>query len=405
MLQLMDTAIAFAVVMLLLSLLITAVVQAVSALLDLRGNILEKHIEMLLRQVSPDFRYTLTQLHQKAVAGEKNPNSGTPAKPNGETIASVIAAAVVYHPALAQGAKEVTMFTTRAKAVTASELVAVLKDLASTEADPPLDTALQTVLQGKLKTAEDGIKEWFDTVMSRSSDLFVKQTRVITIVAAVVVAFVFHIDAGKIIQELYTNAEIRNSFVKMADDATARADKVLEYSKRGWKAAGRLSLKESEAAKSEATKSDNAVIAAHKDAAKLLGGAPESLDSCSQADTWLAAQQGGTPELRKKLQAECLVVTREELGTTGKQLQDVSDELRNSDLTIMSIDGSSYWEAYQHPSQHAAHLLGILSAMALLSFGAPFWFNTLRQLSNLKPTLATNISKQEEEKKKAAPKA
>ena len=103
MLQLMDTAIAFAVVMLLLSLLITAVVQAVSALLDLRGKILQKHIEMLLRQVSPGFRDTFTKLQQKGEAEEKNPDSGTPAKPNGTTVASVIAAAVVYHPALAQG--------------------------------------------------------------------------------------------------------------------------------------------------------------------------------------------------------------------------------------------------------------------------------------------------------------
>ena len=409
MLQLMDTAIAFAVVMLLLSLLITAVVQAVSALLDLRGKILQKHIEMLLRQVSPGFRDTFTKLQQKGEAEEKNPDSGTPAKPNGKTLASVIAAAVVYHPALAQGARKVTTFTTRAKAVTASELVAVLKDLASTEADPPLDATLQKVLKEKLLTVEDGIKKWFDTIMSRSSDLFVKQTRVITIIAAVVVAFVFHIDAGRIIHELYTNAEIRNSFVKMADDATARADKVLENEKRGWKAVERLRLEEEAKANSKEGKESDTDRNVHERSAKLLAGAPESLNNCSQADTWLAAQLSANTdkdkdkdkELQESLKRTCDKVTTEALGDAGKQIQEISNELKHSDLTIMSIDGT-YWGSYSRPY----HLLGILSAMALLSFGAPFWFNTLRQLSNLKPTLATNIAKQEEdEKKKAQPKS
>ena len=409
MLQLMDTAIAFAVVMLLLSLLITAVVQAVSALLDLRGKILQKHIEMLLRQVSPGFRDTFTKLQQKGEAEEKNPDSGTPAKPDGKTIASVIAAAVVYHPALAQGARKVTTFTTRAKAVTASELVAVLKDLASIEADPPLDATLQKVLKEKFLTVEDGIKKWFDTIMSRSSDLFVKQTRVITIIAAVVVAFVFHIDAGRIIHELYTNAEIRNSFVKMADDATARADKVLENEKRGWKAVERLRLEEEAKANSKEGKESDTDRSVHERSAKLLAGAPESLNNCSQADTWLAAQLSANTdkdkdkdkELQESLKRTCDKVTTEALGDAGKQIQEISNELKHSDLTIMSIDGT-YWGSYSRPY----HLLGILSAMALLSFGAPFWFNTLRQLSNLKPTLATNIAKQEEdEKKKAQPKS
>ena len=105
--------------------------------------------------------------------------------------------------------------------------------------------------------------------------------------------------------------------------------------------------------------------------------------------------------MQESLKRTCDKVTTEALGDAGKQIQEISNELKHSDLTIMSIDGT-YWGSYSRPY----HLLGILSAMALLSFGAPFWFNTLRQLSNLKPTLATNIAKQEEdEKKKAQPKS
>jgi hypothetical protein len=37
------------------------------------------------------------------------------------------------------------------------------------------------------------------------------------------------------------------------------------------------------------------------------------------------------------------------------------------------------------------HLLGMLASAALLSLGAPFWFNTLKTLTNLRPSLAAKV--------------
>ena len=48
------------------------------------------------------------------------------------------------------------------------------------------------------------------------------------------------------------------------------------------------------------------------------------------------------------------------------------------------------------------HLLGILFSVGLLSLGAPFWFNVLKSLSNLRSRVAENIST-EQEGDKAAP--
>ena len=59
MLEQLDTAIAFTVVMLMLSLMITAVVQMISAVLDLRGRNLAAGLENLLRQIEPSLRDTL----------------------------------------------------------------------------------------------------------------------------------------------------------------------------------------------------------------------------------------------------------------------------------------------------------------------------------------------------------
>jgi hypothetical protein len=46
-----------------------------------------------------------------------------------------------------------------------------------------------------------------------------------------------------------------------------------------------------------------------------------------------------------------------------------------------------------------AELPGMLAAAALLSLGAPFWFNVLKNLSNLRPLLATRQEKEQAQKR------
>jgi hypothetical protein len=45
------------------------------------------------------------------------------------------------------------------------------------------------------------------------------------------------------------------------------------------------------------------------------------------------------------------------------------------------------------------HFLGIVAAAALLSLGAPFWFNLLRQLANLRTMLANKEAEERERSK------
>jgi hypothetical protein len=46
------------------------------------------------------------------------------------------------------------------------------------------------------------------------------------------------------------------------------------------------------------------------------------------------------------------------------------------------------------------HFWGILASVALLSLGAPFWFNLLKKLSNLRPVLARRETESAEKKGK-----
>jgi hypothetical protein len=70
MLQQLDTAIGFVVVMLMLSLLVTAMVQVISALLDLRGKNLARALADLFNQLDAGFREAFVSASWKGKLGD-----------------------------------------------------------------------------------------------------------------------------------------------------------------------------------------------------------------------------------------------------------------------------------------------------------------------------------------------
>src|SRR5690242_13209648 len=103
MLENLDTVIAFSLVMLLLSLLVTTVVQMATAVLGLRGRCLLNGTEQLIKQIYPQL-------------------------PDLENRARQIANKVLTHPAVApQGRKAV--------AIRSRELILILQDLAANNKD------------------------------------------------------------------------------------------------------------------------------------------------------------------------------------------------------------------------------------------------------------------------------
>jgi hypothetical protein len=51
---------------------------------------------------------------------------------------------------------------------------------------------------------------------------------------------------------------------------------------------------------------------------------------------------------------------------------------------------------YDYSTLGWSHLWGTLASAALLSLGAPFWFNALKTLSNLRPVVASREQKERE---------
>ena len=244
MLEHVDIVLSFAVVMLLLSLLVTTLVQMVVAASWQRYRVLKWGIARLIKQAAP------------GLAKED---------------AAKIAEAVLCHPAVSNG-------KTCTTAIRKEELMRLLDDLAANEPDSEPESkrgklyneaknALAGVIKvgnskefvaaaGKLKSDLKGafpaeaarlekmvddtlvasrrivadVGTWFDTVMDRTTDQFVLRTRLITAGLAVVLAFIFHIDSLSILRQLGSNPDVRAKLIQSADATLKRAEDVFALS-------------------------------------------------------------------------------------------------------------------------------------------------------------------------------
>jgi len=430
MLEQLDIAIAFVVVMLLLSLLVTAIVQAVSAVLDLRGKNLVRALSDIIGQIDPSLRST-------AVTSSKGINSWLKRiedfwnHPFSKvTLATRVADAVASHPILAHT-------FARAKAIRKDELLDVLKDLCSDDTAGQIQPAIQSKLRqilaaqmpgnaktsdtaqmvastltslfpsikddlnralvdtmGKVSRLESGVEKWFDTVMDRSSDIFTRWTRLITVGISVLFVVVLHIDSGLIFHQVSTNAGIRAGLVKISDTALAQADETLKAGDRG-------------------TASLKVVAGKHQGdpLAADLNGAPK-LVTCAEGKKWLDDYVNKTSKDTGQVQAEfteaCQEQTVAALGNSKDQIAKIRKDLADTELKIIPesiIEGQPIFgtkdatlseriKSWADAYRYKRHLLGTLAMVILLSLGAPFWYNALRQLSNLKPTISAKIQKE-----------
>ena len=112
----------------------------------------------------------------------------------------------------------------------------------------------------------------------------------------------------------------------------------------------------------------------HLDAFRLLAQLSASADLrgrvLASADA-LSRQAGAAPTAQPDLRA-----------SADRLYAFVNDNLRFSLIPDPYPPIASYW------TPDFRHGLGTLATAALLSLGAPFWFNLLKDLSNLRPTLA-----------------
>lgn len=243
-------------------------------------------------------------------------------------------------PALERHAREVT------EAVLGHELVSdslvgrrastirkeELRRLLDTVADPD-GSGWQKELAAKLDAAKESVTTWFDSVMDRSSQRFAAKTRLATAAFALLFAFALHLDAGELLVRLGSDAELRAKLVAGSDAVTRQAE--------------RLTAREAEADSSEE----------------------------------LEALQEETHELRTSLTEMGIDLRPDYLRRTDDASGTAASGCRSF------LDGLKPWKL---------HFWGILASAALLGLGAPFWFNSLKVLSSLRPIVARKEDRERE---------
>jgi hypothetical protein len=381
-----DTVMSFVVVMLLLSMLVTIFVQCVVAVSGLRGWNLSAGVQQLIRQVDP------------ALASH----------------ARKISDAVLEHPSVAY---TTTMGGRRkATAIRQQELIRIMKDLATAPpaewtqptrdalntavaavntAAPPTEAVvaeLTKLFPAQAQAVEDAVNRglvqmsafevkidtWFDTVMDRTTDRFVLHTRWITAACAFVLAIALQVDALQTFKQLSTNVEVRTRIIQDADAALRQSDRLLNGDSvtplafRALK--GMAGDKAVDSADKAILDSVPSTIATRKDGHDWIN---ENLPADSVARTSAAFDARFDQETsnRLKILGASFDEAKASLNGTGLQL---FGNAGPADMLIAGIPITS----------------GMLVAGLFLSLGAPFWFNALKQLANLRPVIAGKVDQE-----------
>ena len=411
----LDMAIAFTVVMLTVSLLVTIFVQTVSAVSGLRGTNLRWGVEELLRTLHPEL-------------GDR---------------AGALADRILQHPIISDSAMARSAWLRKlplvgrwinrlhyASAIRVQELVGMLDLLAgptpppatlSPDADEQAQIAyIAAEARRDLSAGTNELSRWFNTAMDRVSQRFTTHMRVWTVAASIVVAFALHLDTFRLLSQLAASPDAR-ARLAAASDAITRV------------AAGPPLSPGADAAVAPQTAAPPVL---YQDVMKPLvaaGGPLQAVGSaplpgffpdCVAAADWLRAAMAGAG--RPTAEIETAVATYEHAvdeALTRNVSAREADVRRLSDqaLTARGILGTAgfqlvpdpyhtwdfspwwptpVWAGFRfrtvwnfardlflvRPSN--LHFWGILFSAGLLSLGAPFWYNALKSLSALKPIVA-----------------
>jgi hypothetical protein len=349
MLDHLDTLIAFAVVMTVVSLMITLLVQMVSAILGLRGSNLKWGLEELLRTISPSTATHATALSERVLTHPLISDSTVPQS-----------ALLRRVPGLAERWRLAT-------AVHEEEVLGVLARIAE-ESSALRDAA------GAVVARADDLKRWFSSAMDRTAQRFAVRMRVWTVIASIVVAFGLQLNAIRLLNRLSSDSDLRTRLVASAEVVATQAGQILGPE-------------------------GSAVPAVYSEAVhELKQGLPEAglwpeppeFATRADAEAWIAAHTAGDSDrvigrYRELVQAKL----SRAIDRLSDQATTLRSEVSRSGLRLIPDPypdlGAFLWSMCPVNRQ----FWGILVTVGLLSLGAPFWYNALKTVATLRPILAT----------------
>jgi hypothetical protein len=405
MLVYLDTLIGFSVVMLLISLLITILTQMVSALVNHRGSNLRWGLTTLFEHIDPA-QYPRLTASANRLAHEVLKHSLI-----SDSWFSNLKAVrwLLDIPVLKQILGRVQL----ASAIRPAELTNILRQLAASPAQPGvlngLTAANWAALRAEITALLDApnpaadremaqaagvaaaavnaiaqqaatpllldsvnavrgtagkLEAWFGSMMDRVAQKFTMYMRLWTVLFASAFAIATGLNSMTLLGELYANSALRNALVEAAPQAASAAGPALQSA------------------------TAPAITAALQQAlqdAKVTGAPqlPGVLRTTAEGVQWI---QANVPAEQREA-----VLSRFDAGSAAA-LQKVLQESAGNAAKTTAVANQAGFDILQSrwPAKpDARYLLGVLITAALLSLGAPFWFNALKSMTNLRPILAS----------------
>jgi hypothetical protein len=401
MLAYLDTLIGFAIVMLVISLLITICTQIGSALVNHRGSNLKWGLKTLFANIDPKQFPKLTANAEAISHAVLTHCMISDSWFSGNKVAQAIGQRV---PLLHQLFDRFRLAT----AIRSSELRDILQHLANnqfaeadkevaaeiqkllgmTQAAANVATALgqqgaantitaagQTVQSAFVKAEADipKLEKWFNSIMDRVSEKFVMYMRIWTVAFAVAFAAASGLNTVTLINDLYSNGAFRNALVGAGQQVLTSAGKVLD-------------------AKNSLGAQYVQVLKKAMADAKVTPAAqpPDSIPTPAAVAAWI---QGNVPasqqaDVKQRFETASLPVSQAFVQSSIDDATKVS--------AIASSAGFGVLQNRWPKNRSWSDYLGVLATAGLLSLGAPFWFNALKSLANLRPVVAAKEKSEQE---------
>jgi len=438
MLESLDTLIAFVLIMLVVSMLITIAVQMLVALFNLRGINLARGLTHTFNTILPGFEGQAKQFAQCILSGRLLSDSSikwfgrkaTAVRPD-EVFDALyrIATGRRDAPDLSDNARKLLQglgvpagvlddAQAQVEAATgkAEKVSATLQDLKAT-ADtaiaelPPAQQertkaviteltqrldAFETAAANKARLAAQTVdaaykkfQYWFEVGQDRAQQWFTSHTRWFTVFFAVIFAFWLQLDTVEIFKLVSSNRAVRDALVAQSGNVIKQADKilgdspsVLQQALQTWR---------------EGLTDDNAKKAVAAESAGPTDTRGSLRDRIQKKLE--AANVPKIDELLTALNNAIDTTAQENLKASAKQFSDVKLDLDNTGFSLFPSDGKGRW-GKTWSDGFWQHLWGMIFSAGLLSLGAPFWFNALRSLASLRTKVAENITSEQKGEKK-----
>ena len=447
MLQSLDTLIAFVVIMTIVSLFVTVVVQMISASLSLRGKNLANALALTFQTIVPSLNEQAHNLAAKILSDPLLSDSTITARDRSHStstdrdkawgwwsfignpvkLASAIRPEEVYDAlkktaaltpptiaanteptaeqantiALIAAATKVTagLGVSAKQASLVAQDVAAISDLisfVSPELKAQFNQAIATTSANLVKHIDqdrEQLEHWFGSAQDRAQQWFRFHTGAFTLIVSIVLTFLWQLDAVEIYHYYGSNPDARNAVIAHASKIdkdlaaiTTSHNDLLERINTAW-------------------------VSPHKNLT------PEQLEKVTNTDELekqLTIAAGGAEQFKKdeyhktfdsafeaykKEQGDKLDSLKKVTAGTGFDLAPAGGWRWPNELPAAPLS-AGWWD---YVCVFWKHLPGLVLFAALLSLGAPYWYNLLKTLSSLKPALAQIIGTEDtvkEEKKK-----